>query len=404
MHFLYSLRIAAFAGTVCCICCGIPTCLGGDHSADGAQVEIWLGNERVQRPRLNRVLPPRATNFNVDPTDSLGYALEAKQKPDDRGKLQATNLIETAEAEAVERQADTPAAFSPRQSSIQPLEPPERPRPAVHADQLGQARVLLMQAIELTRRADIILSETGIPYTDPRSELDAPSPPASPMRQLETTKDPKKLPADPLGKTSSREHRMSGEQASPPRSDASDSSTLATTPAMVRGIGTTAPIPSNPPNPSTPSISGLTRPAGHAIPALVVRSLEAGEPGEKSAPRATGSQVPCQHAVARAQQATLVALPRLGAGAIGVLVGLLLAVLAVLEFGGRLRSRIGVYIVGSWQRLARRCVVPSVRRERLSPVESAGIEQTLLAAVVAHNLRLRGQLACPLTFAAGNRS
>ncbi|MCY2990526.1 MAG: hypothetical protein NTY19_22010 [Planctomycetota bacterium] len=132
--------------------------------------------------------------------------------------------------------------------------------------------------------------------------------------------------------------------------------------------------------------------------------------------------------MSRTQQATVVALPQLDAKAIGVLVGLLLAVLIVLEFGGRLSSRIGIDFAGLWQRLSRRCVTtvlivlefggrlrrrigvdlaglwqhlsrrcvaPSARDKRLSPVESANLEleQELLAAVVAHNLRIRAQIS-----------
>lgn len=419
MHFQYSVRIAAFVCTVCYICGGMPASLGGDHSADGAQVEIWLGNERVQRPRLNRMSPPKSTNSNVEPNDRVGRALETERNPEDRVKPQGTDPVETVDAGRAERQTDTSAAFSPCQSFIQPLDPPERPRPAVHADQLGQARILLMQSIELARQADAILGETAIPNAETQFELDAQSPPASPARERETTEEPSKSPAESLGKTTAAERSISAEQGIPQQIEASNSVALVSAPAM---------IPSTRATPPNPSISGLTRPAGHVISPLVVRSLEAGGPGEKSAPRASGSPAPRQRAMSRTQQATVVALPQLDAKAIGVLVGLLLAVLIVLEFGGRLRSRIGVDLAGLWQRLSRRCVTPvlivlefggrlrsriggelaglwqhlsrrrvapTARNKRLSPVDSGNLEleQELLAAVVAHNLRIRTQIS-----------
>ena len=241
MYFPYGLRLVSFLGAVGCLCGAVPSCSGGEESTGGSQVEIWLGNERVERPRLNRASPPRPSRSTSELTkvepNELDRPWGTDRKPEELGSLQASRPIETGTAGCPERQTDTSAVFSGGRPSAQRLEPPETPRQEVPSDKLGQARLLLMQSIELTRRADALLGEAVILYEEPPLEIGAQSAPAPPACRLETTDERSRSPAGSSVKRTAAEIPLSGEEGSSQQSKGSNSTAAANVSAMSPPFG-----------------------------------------------------------------------------------------------------------------------------------------------------------------------
>lgn len=435
----HAFRIAIVVVGAVWAACGVARhCHGQDDSGGSTEVEIWLGSEKVNRPRLGRAAPTKpttATTEAIPGTISPERRQAAAARSGEPGPARVPlKRLTTAPSEA--------ASVPPPPSPPDPLgeAAPETPNLALQAEQVLQIRRLLLESMELTKQASSLLGSGGL---DPQTgelgsvapaafSLDAGAIPsllnARPSMNAVGPSDPELEP----GKNEERSTRRNSAVQIPvapaleraaeslwrwpaPRrakqvvSDTQDEQegresqlrqepqaeqegSTATPPAVPEQESTSEP-PCEPAVPAQDSLSTLTRPASLDISPLALRRhaanrTECDAPSTRDMSPVTQRQQPAPPA----QQATALPLPNLKVTTIGIVVGLVSLGLVLLEFGGRLRGPLQAGRSRLWSLWRRTRGTPQSTKAAVAD-EPQDVEQALLASLVAHNVRLRSHFA-----------